>query len=128
MAASDLYPLSSQKGDAIPLEIVKPLSLISFSFATNVAADVTIPAAYNCCWLYATEDCILRFSATNLPAGLVSGTEYDKALFIPKGTPLVVQVTPGECSLLGGAAAGKLYVNHVQQWAGLTQSNQSSFG
>lgn len=128
MAASDIYPLSSPQGAAIPLDIIKPKNLVKFDFAASTAADVTIPAGYNTCWLYATADCILRFSATNLPNALIAGTNYDLSLFIPAKTPITLVVTPGECSLLGIDASGSLYINDVQQWAGLVLNKQASFG
>lgn len=127
-APVNLYPYSTQQGDAIPLEVVKPLSMTAFSFAINTAADITIPTGYNTCWLYATEDCVLRFSATNLPNSLVDGTEYSSTIFIPAQTPISVLVTPGECSLLGLGVAGKLYINNIVQWAALNQPLQTTLG
>lgn len=127
-AATDLYPFSTAKGDAVPLEIVRPKSLTAFAFAVNTAADITIPAGYTTCWLYATEDCVLRLSATNLPNALVSGTEYADAIFIPANTPISVFLAAGEASLLGLATAGILYINSITQWAALQQSLQTQFG
>lgn len=128
MAANDLYPLSSQRGDAIPLEIIKPLSLVAYNFIAVTSGDITIPASYNCCWLYATKDCILAFTVANLPAALVSGTEYLNTIFIPANSPIAIQVTPGEASLLGLNEDGILYMNSIQQWAGLVQNRQAAFG
>jgi hypothetical protein len=123
-----IYPLSSQDGKAIPLDVVKPSSLVKFNFVAGVAADVTIPAGYLLCWVFATKPCILRLSAVNLPAALVAGTAYDKALYIPQDMPLTVVLTPGEASLLGLAADGELYINAVEQWGALLQSKQASVG
>jgi hypothetical protein len=128
MAATDLYPLSSQRGEAIPLEMVRPASLTMFSFLAGAAGDITIPVGYKTCWLYATQDCILKLSATDLPAALISGTEYSRALFIPANTPLAVLLEAGEASLLGLAAAGNLYINSITQWAALSQALQSELG
>lgn len=130
MAASDLYPLSSDRGTAIPLEIVRPKNLVMFSFGAGAEAAITIPALYNICWLYATKDCILKTNNNNnaFPAALVSGTNYPDSFFIPASIPMIVQLTPGFGRLLGLADAGNLYINDVQQWAGIALSKQTSMG
>lgn len=125
MSAVGLYPLSTQDGKAIPLDVIAPSSLVKFSFVAGVASDVIIPAGYNVCWLFATKACILRLSATDLPVALVDGTPYDYALYVPAQMPITVMLTSGEASLLG-LGDGDLYINAVEQWAALLQRNQSS--
>lgn len=129
MAVAELYPFSTARGDAVPLEIVRPLGLAMFTFDVNTVGSITIPAGFNTCWLYATEECVVNFSpASSLPGALGEGTEYPSTIFIPKQTPICIQVAPGEGSLLGLATAGRLYVNNIQQWAALTQQLQTQFG
>jgi hypothetical protein len=128
MAAENLYPFSTARGDAIPLEIVKPKALISYAFTENVAQSIIIPADFTTCWIYATATCILRFNAIVLPDGLVNATEYSDALIIPPETPINVFVTPGDAQLLGLTEAGTVYINYVTQWAALNQATQTSFG
>lgn len=127
MAAENLYPFSSPQG-AIPLEIAKPKSLASFSFAANAVSAITIPAGYSTCWLYATEDCIIRVDGTALPAALVSGTEYANSMFVPAKTPMSVMLAGGVASLLGLATAGILYINSIAQWAAIAQQYQADQG
>lgn len=131
MATEGLYPLSTQDGKAIPLDIVKPKGLAFFNIPVtgSLAVDAIIPTGYKVCWLYATQDCIIKFSAVNLPVPLVEGTNYEDAVFIPAQTPIVIAVTEGEASLVGlGDSAGILYINHVEQWAAMLQRQQVSIG
>ena len=127
MAAPQLYPLSTQDGKHIPLDVVKPLGLTAFTMTANTAADITVPVGYSLVWLYATAACVLHMTAVNLPNALVSGTNYTDSIFIPADTLMTIVVEEGECSLLG-LGAGTLYMNSVEQWAALVQPLQSSVG
>ena len=128
MAAENLYPFSTARGDAIPLEIVKPKALVSYVFVENVAQAIVIPVGFTTCWIYSTAACILRFNNNALPNGLANATEYSDALIIPPETPINVLVTPGAAQLLGLTEAGTVYINYVTQWAALNQATQTSFG
>lgn len=130
MAATDLYPFSSDKGVPIPMEIVRPKNLVMFPFIAGTEGAILIPVGYNICWVFATTPCILRCNNNNnvLPAALVGGTSYADTMFIPASIPTLVQLTEGFGRLLGLEEDGKLYINNVQQWAGIALSKQSSFG
>jgi hypothetical protein len=123
-----LYPLSTQDGKAIPLDVVKPASMVSYNFAANTAGAIVIPASYGLCYVFATQNCILRLSATALPAGLVSGTEYQDTFFIPANTLMTIFLTGGAAQLLGGAYAGSLNICSVEQWGAFLQSRQVQYG
>jgi len=125
-APKELYPFSTQDGRAIPVDIAMPVSLVAFSFTANTPQGIIIPAGFTTCYVFASKDCILRLNNTALPAGLVSGTEYDNAIFIPGNLPMTLLLAPGNAQLLGGANAGTLYLNSIEQWAALHQPAQTS--
>jgi hypothetical protein len=129
MAASDLYPFASPDGQSIPLEIVEGLSMVAYTFAVNTSGAITIPANFDTCWVFATEDCVIQNqSGSALPNTLVSGTEYGSATFIPARTPISIKLTAGAAHLLGLATAGKLYVHRIRQWAAMKHSQQTTVG
>jgi len=127
MSVKGLYPLSSQDGKAIPLDIVKPSNLVVFNFAANISADVVIPSGFNLCWIYATKACILQ-SGASIPDVPAEGTAYPNAAYIPEGMPLTLVLEPGQISLVGLEEAGTLYINCIEQWAALLQAKQISVG
>lgn len=126
-AQSQAYPFSTREGDAIPLEIIRPRSLVQFTMPAGTPVSVTIPQAYGSCYVYSTKDCILQFATTALPAALVSGTEYFNAMIIPANTLLNMMATPGAAQLLC-PSGGVLTVVSIDQWAVLKQQNQLSIG
>lgn len=127
MAANDIYPLSTPSGAAIPLDIVRPASLVMFDFTAGAVSDIVLSSEFTTCWLYATEDCILRLTNT-LPAALVSGTVYDRTIFVPASSPISVLLEAGNAAILGLSANGKLYINSITQWAALAQQRQIQYG
>ena len=128
MAANDLYPLVSQGGQAIPLEIVKPVSMLQWTMVAGVAQEITIPAGARTAWFYSNSNCVLCFgSGTGVPNVLVDGTEYPNAMFIPAGHPINIEVTEGVATLLG-FTSGVAFMNIVVQWAALNQARQTTVG
>lgn len=128
MSAEGIYPLSTQDGKNIPLDVIRPKSLVSYGFKGDAATAITIPAGFALCWAYATQDCFLCIAPVNLPSSLVDGTPYPFTVFIPAGTPIVIMVVPGQASLLGFGSQGTLILNWVEQWAALAQQQQTSVG
>lgn len=126
--AAELYPLATQDGKSIPLDVVKPLSLFSALIVEGTPTVFEVPADYVIAAIYATVDCIVRFSATPLPSGIVTETAYSNAIFVPANILCNLVVTPGAASVLGVAGAGVIYISSVQQWAALIQPNQANFG
>lgn len=127
MAADGLYPFSTQNGQAVPLEIVKPLSLIQWLLVNGTPQSITIPAGKTA-WVYSEVDAILSINAVALPAALVNGTVYSGGIFIPANTPVTIEITAGAAYLLAISASGKFWMNVFTQWAALSQPVQTSIG
>ena len=127
MAAENLYPFSTPQGSAVPLEVVKPKSLVAYAFPVG-ASSIVIPAGISTCWIYSTQDCILRLDGNVLPGALVDGVLYANSMFIPAVTPMSVIIAAGDAQILSLAEAGSLYINSIEQWAALAQPLQTSVG
>lgn len=127
MTIKGLYPLSTQDGKAIPLDVVKPSTLVKADFVAATPLSVTIPADTAICYLFATKACVLRMAAVALPAVLVSGTEYANAIFIPENMPMTLLLEAGEAYVLG-EESGSIYISAVEQWGALLQQRQASVG
>lgn len=121
-----IYPLSTQDGQDIPLDVVKPLSLIFYNLAVNADKTINVPVGAKIAYIYSRVDCLIRFKVGAFPA-LVQGTVYDDTIFIPAGIPITVVVTPGEGHVIG-FATGTIYFSYIEQWAALSQLIQSSIG
>ena len=128
LAAADLYPLSGQDGQPIPLHIVKPVSMSSYNMVKDVAAAISIPPGFSVVFAYSTVSCILRTGiGAALPSPLLNGIEYLNAIFIPAECPMTLNIPAGVGSLLG-LATGKLFLSSTQQWGSITQDQQSRIG
>ena len=129
MSAPDLYPLSTQNGQAIPYDVVEGLALRQYTFTTAATVNSVIPIDWSLVYLYATSDCILRNDATPLPAAdsaLEEAVTYDRTIFVPANTMLVAILNPTVISIRALIANGVLYITSIRRWAGLSQTQQSS--
>lgn len=126
MAASELYPLSTQDGQAIPFDIVKPSSLVFWTLVADTQKNATIPAGFVTGFFFCTTDCVFRNADVTL-VGMAEATEYADAIFIPSNTVVSVTLTPGASKIMP-LGNGTLYLSKVQQWAALVQTIQSQLG
>lgn len=115
-----IYPFSTQDGKAIPLDIIKPKGLISCAYTNGVVAHCVIPPDGSVGVLTSSFPCILRFGAVDMPVPPVDGVYYPDAVYIPAGGIITVALTPGPVSVVGAATkSGVLYIQLIEQWAGL---------
>jgi hypothetical protein len=113
-----VYPFATQDGQAIPLDIIAPRSLMYQNFvSTGNGTAIVIPTASEVGTVFSTKDAILRF--TDDLSILAADAEIPNALFIPANTIVTVALTPGTAYVLGIAEAGRLYLQVIDKWAGL---------
>lgn len=124
-APDQLYPLSTQDGKAIPLDVARPLGLFPVAFTDGVVSDFTLPDEYNIVSVYATAACILRIGSTI--AAVANETEIADAIYIAADTHYDIIITSGACAVWG-LGAGTIYITSLQQWGALLQSNQTQVG
>lgn len=122
MALQDeIYPYSTQNGDPIPLDIIKPLAVLPFTFSTAFTS-LTIPATYVLSSLLSDQDVIIDFS--NSLAGFVSGTSYNNVLFLPAGVITIASIPTGVVKVKGLTAGGSLVIQALQKWSALALPRQ----
>ena len=122
-----LYPLTTQDGRAIPLDIVKPSSLIYWNLVKDTEKTVVIPAGFEVCFAFSTAHCYLRNAdvAIGVPA---EATEYTDTMLIVSDSILTLNLTPGAGRRIMPLGDGVIYLSAVKQWAALVQDIQSRLG
>jgi len=119
MSQAETYPLSTENGDQIKLEVVKPLTLTAIPFLTASATtqDTVTLAPEKLYVFYTTQDCIVDFitTATKTPSGntallLLSN---ERGYIMPPDNLIGM-------SVIGLSSDGTLYVQEIIRWAGLT--------
>ena len=119
---SEVYPFATQDGKAIPLDILKPSSLVFYAFTDVAKTDIVIPTTSQVAIFLASEACLLSFEGSLI--ALTSGIEYTKTLLIPKDV-IVASVIQGTFAQIRGlTASGTLYVQLIEKWAGLALDKQ----
>lgn len=126
MAAEDqLYPMSTEKGEPIPLDIVAPLAARVVAIAAGAHTAFTLTAGYRYASISATVDCVIDFTGT-LTYPFADGTS---ALIVHAGGVHTVAL-PSLAALrvipLIAAEAGILKINAIQKWAGIGLNRQLS--
>jgi len=117
VAPVDAYPLSTQDGKQIRLDVIKPIKLVvvPFSTAAFAALDITTLQVDHIYEISSTQACVLGFGVTPL-AAMSSGNN----LYLPAR---VSKVISPPINLMGlsviGALVGDLYIQEVVSWAGL---------
>jgi hypothetical protein len=123
-AINQLYPLSSEDGKAIPLDIVLPLGVVLKALPANVHTILAIPAAFATVSIFATVDCVIDFTGSlSFPAPelLTSALVVHRDTVISALLPNTgnVRVIP-----LAAAEFGVIRIQQVQKWAGIGLARQ----
>lgn len=129
MATADirdqLYPFSTEDNKSIPLDIIRPLSLMKVSLASAVLASLTIPATWKLASFYCPAGCYIQFLNETLPTPLVDDTEYGDTLFVPPSCIVTSTVIAGNAKILMlGTGTSYLIAQNIQKWAGLSLSRK----
>lgn len=123
-AGKQLYPLSSEDGKAIPLDIILPLGALLSVVGANDETLVVIPPEYQTVSIWCDIDILLDF--TNTETYPILGA-MDNALFVHKDT-VISALLPNAGNVraipLVADEAGTLRIQQVQKWAGLGLARQ----
>jgi len=117
----DSYPLATQSGQQIRLDMIRPKLLDHIPFLTaSGSAVIATPIEVNGVYILSTDaDCIVDFVgvATKLPVATV-------AVLVCVGSPVTITLpsTATGFSAIGVAANGTLYIQRVIPWAGLANT------
>lgn len=124
-AEKGIYPFSTRDAEAIPLDIVDPISVIRKSLIASGASNLTIPDDYALGHVYSDVNCFLQFALNTIPAPLVDGTAYADTLFIPASTIITVKLGPGVAKVIvPGAIAGFIVIQAIRKWNSLALQQQ----
>lgn len=123
--ANEQYPLSTQDGDSIPLDVIRPVGMVFQTFVAGSWTAVTLPAGTDLVTIKADEDCYLDLLGTKTTA-LAAGTYYASVLYIPKGFVVTAQLAAGAIKVWGIATTGNIYIQLVGRWATLSLPRQTS--
>jgi len=117
----DSYPLATQEGNQIRLDVVKAKFLDHIVFnATTGTAVTALPLEANGVYiLTATADCIVDYTAvaTKTPAAAV-------ATLVQANTPtkVTLPVAATGFSAIGLTVGGTLFIQRIIPWAGLANA------
>jgi len=126
-AQDQLYPFSTEDNKSIPLDIIKPLSIIVLDVSAGALSTFVVPADWKVATFFCEKGCVVEFATANIPATPVSGVEYPTALFVPPNCVVTATVIEGTASVgVLGSGVSKLVIQQVQKWAGMALRRQAS--
>lgn len=120
------YPLSTGDSQAIPLDIIRPESLLIIPFSINTATSAVSLPDKDCFSFQANNDCYVKFAASNASAVYTENTELANTLFCPKNCIVIVSppIDMRSISAICPSGAGRLVIQALQTWSGLSLKNQ----
>ena len=119
-----LYPLATQDGKPIPLDVVKAVGLIVVDLTTTFQA-IVLDSKYSLAVVYSEVGTLLDLAngAVTVP---VSGTDYPDWQFIPAGFAVACILPVGTIRVASVSGTGKLCIQGVQQWQVLALPRQAT--
>lgn|SRR5574337_114699 len=122
MSLDQVYPFATQDGKSIPLDIIRPSGLIFRDFIAGTPLPITIPEGYPVAAIISDSACLIKF-AGNIGT-LIANTLYADLLLVPAGTIIISSVVAGNGAVQGLSAAGTVYIQLIEKWAGLALDKQ----
>lgn len=120
------YPLSTADSQAIPLDIIRPESLIIIPFLLNTATTAVSLPDKDCFSFQSDLDCLVQFATSSATASYTESVSIDNALFCPKGFVVIASPPIGmrSISVISNKGNGRLIIQAIQTWSGLSLKNQ----
>lgn len=123
------YPLATAGGVAIPLDAIRPHSLLLVEASASVgSSSYDIPEGVELMHVLATTSCILTFSAAAIAGigALVKDVLRVDTLLIPTGVLILIATPVGMpfFSVRAIATDGLVYAQFLETWTGLASSSQ----
>lgn len=125
MATSKRYPLSTPDGQAIPLEVIKPLAYVSIPFTLagfSTVVDLTATYLDKILVAFSEEGCYL--SSLAIPVAPVSGVISPSIIYVPAGIAIAFVTNSTSLSAIGNTVLGTVHIQIVDTWAGLALETQ----
>lgn len=125
--AEQLYPFSTEDSKAIPLDVIRPLSLIKKSIPAAGTVVLTIPVDWKLATFYSPEGCFIEFVTATIPNPPVDNTPYPTTLLVPPNCVVTSTVIAGAARVVSlSGVLGYVVAQQIQKWAGLALSRQAS--
>lgn len=122
----EIYPVSTEDGKSIPLDVVMPLSSVRATLAANVETTIVPTALYDIISIYSSIDVAVDFAGV-LEYPMANNTLVDDTILIPANTLMTLRA-PESVSWsivpLKNDSAGFIYITALQKWAGLRLNRQ----
>jgi len=124
MATAQRYPLSTASGQAIPLEVIKPLGVLLVDFTAAGYIANAIPAEYvdKIFIASSSEDCYIAASAS--PVTPVVGTVAVDVIHVPASMIVAFVGNSATLNVRGVSATGRVVLQIVDTWSGLALEQQ----
>lgn len=121
---SGRYPLSTASGDAIPLDVVRPLGFVSIAFITGSdTATLTLPDDTSIISCITDQDCIIGFGVA--PGAVSDRVVKDSVSLVSKVMHIAIAPISLDIRVRGISQAGTLLINIFDSWEALFLNNQS---
>ena len=125
---SKRYPLSTADGKYIPLDVIRPLSLLKVTTSNSVgSASIEIPADIELLRIKSSVDATIQFFPTStVITAVVAGTAKQNALFLPANIVVIISQPTGKnwFSIINDAAAGNCIIEYLECWNALSLQSQ----
>jgi len=124
-ATDQLYPFSTEDNKAIPLDIIRPVSMIKSELLAAGNTTITIPDTWKVASFFCPAGCFIEFATAVMPIVPINGTVYANVLFVPPNCVVTATVLPGVATV-NPVKPGASYVilQQIQKWAGIALSRQ----
>lgn len=123
-ALDQLYPMSTEDGESIPLDIIRPLDVQVVAFAAESHTPVNFTAGQKYCSVSSTVDCVVdltnsqTYPLASSTSGFVVCADAVYTIQLPEA-PVTARIIP-----LNPAEAGSFRVTGIQKWAGIGLARQ----
>lgn len=124
-AEKQLYPLSTQEGNFVPLEVAEAIAYASIAFTNVATSPLAFPSKAEVIMVLATEPCLIAFGK---PAAIPADATFDlDVAMIPKDS-FVYLVIPKDKETISvirdGTVNGTIRVQVYRAWKALKQTLQ----
>ena len=124
-----LYPLTTQDGQSIPNDVIKPTFFLPMTASSGSFQTADLPSDTDLLVIYSEADIIVAWEIEDISFPLLNGTVYSKMLFIPAFHATVCTVLGDKISVALRASTGNaaaVNVQGIQRWEALALPRQAA--
>lgn len=118
---SDIYPFATQDGKAIPLDILKPSYLFHVAL-TAESTPISLPEGAVVAMFLADQAALVSFGEP--VSAVTSAWSQEHCLYIPKDGIVSSALISTSVHVKAVGTLGSLWIQIIEQWAGLALAKQ----